>query len=204
MGTCPSCGYGVSDGDTRCPQCGRAVKAAAAPNLPLPPPPALAPPPGAPAPLPAPPPYVAATPPPGVMPPPDVMPPPGLMPPPGVMPPPMPPPWIRPRVQLTGGQKTLRFFGGIGLGLIPLALVLFGVGGAITGIGQFGGTPSNILSYLALAAGIADFVLMIIFLVSERYRWVGYGLLAVLVGLPVIAAVGCVVILAGLSASRRP
>jgi hypothetical protein len=116
----------------------------------------------------------------------------------------MPPPWTRPRVQLTGGQKTLRFFGGIGLGLIPLALVLLGVGGVFAGAGQFGGVLSTILSYLALATGIADFVLMIIFLVSERFRWVGYGLLAVLVGLPIIAAVGCVVILVGISATSHP
>lgn len=105
------------------------------------------------------------------------------------------PPVPFPQPQLTTGQKTARFFLGIGLGFVPIliALAIGLVSGAV------GGDVANVLNTLVFLVpcglGLALLGLMIYFLTQPRFRFIGYGLLTVIVALPIIAAVSCIVLL---------
>jgi hypothetical protein len=116
----------------------------------------------------------------------------------------MTPPIQFPQPQLTTGQKTGRYFIGIGLGFAPLILgaIIFiasaAIGGSL-GSSDVGGVISTILGFVPLLLGLGGLGLMIYFLTQERFRAIGYGMLTVIVALPVIAAVGCIVILTQLS-----
>jgi hypothetical protein len=106
-----------------------------------------------------------------------------------------PPPLPFPQPQLTTGQKTGRFFIGIGLGFVPLLVAL----GIVLIAGGIGGNVASALYSVAIYApcllGLGFLGLMIYFLTQPRFRFIGYGMLTVLVALPVIAAVGCIVII---------
>lgn len=95
-----------------------------------------------------------------------------------------------------GKQSSREYFIGIGIGFVPLVLALVSIGGlfAGTGIGStlFGtGLGIAILFYVAL------FVASIICLCIERSRYVGYGLLTMVVAIPVISFIGCLVSITG-------
>jgi len=189
MTHCPSCGHENPEGAHVCAQCGRALTFVSFEGQPhgLPERPAqpdqrseasaqLSPPPSIP-------PFQS----PGAMPPPPA---PGPY---SGMRPMSPIPFPQP--QLTTGQKTGRYFIGIGLGCAPVLILL----ALVLGSGIIGGSVVSALGAAAplvpCALGIGFLGLMIYFLTQERYRQIGYGMLTVLVALPVIAAVGCVVIL---------
>jgi len=191
MAHCPSCGHENPDGARICAQCGRALTFAAFEGRPperpaqpeqstgagaeLPPPPPV-------------PPFQA----PGAMPPP-----PGLYS--GMSPMSPPPPLPFPEPQLATGQMIGRYFIGIGLGFAPVLILV----ALVLGTGAIGGSVGNALGaafpLVPCLLGIGFLGLMIYFFTQERYRPIGYGMLTVLVALPVIAAVGCVVILTNLN-----
>jgi hypothetical protein len=82
------------------------------------------------------------------------------------------------------------YFIGIAAGSPPLILTLiaFGI------INNAGGWTANLLiaaSVLYLLAWIATIVCLAI----ERVRFVGYGLLTMVLGIPVVAFLGCIVII---------
>lgn len=197
---CPSCGTPNAPDATYCATCGRplasaqpADQAAARPPTAesataLPPPPAQP----VPAPLSVPPP--AAAPPPVAYPPPPPLP--------GGYPVPMAPvPFPRDR-PLSSGQKTGQFFGGLGLGLASfVAIVLLTILANSLFFSLFGGNGTGITPYIPIALFLAFIGMMAYLLAKPRSHFLGYGLLAALVALPVIAVVGCVVII---SLASRP
>jgi hypothetical protein len=97
-----------------------------------------------------------------------------------------------------GKQSSREYFIGIGIGFVPLVLALVSIGGLFagtgTGIGSilFGtGLGIAVLLYVAL------FVASIICLCIKRSRYVGYGLLTMVVAIPVISFIGCLVSITG-------
>jgi hypothetical protein len=92
-----------------------------------------------------------------------------------------------------GPRKGRQYLLGLGLGLIPLLLFFLSIGLA------FNSGSSNVVSVLLLASlllYIASIIAMIICLVNQNVRFVGYGLLTTVLASPVIGVVGCVVIVA--------
>lgn len=118
-------------------------------------------------------------------------------PPPPSFPPPAPVPFPQP--ELSAGQKTGRYFIGIGLGFVPvlvalaLALISGSLGGGVATV------LSNVTVFLPCLLGLGFLGLMIYFLTQPRFRFIGYGMLTVLVALPVIAVAGCILILSNSS-----
>ncbi len=116
-------------------------------------------------------------------------------------PPPRPPLPLRPPLY-TRQQWRNRYLLGLGLGAIPVLIIM-----AYLGTGAAGRFPSPLLSALGtilLMTGIlyvASFIGMIVCLSIERLRPIGYGLLTMVVAGPIIAAVSCV---AALSLASRP
>lgn len=106
---------------------------------------------------------------------------------------PVPIPLERP---LTSGQKTGQFFGGLGLGLAGFVAIVLITILAANSLGPVLGQSSGFLALVPIALFVGFIVAMSVLLANPRARWLGYGLLAALVALPVIAVVGCVVILA--------
>jgi len=95
-----------------------------------------------------------------------------------------------------GKQSSREYFIGIGIGFVPLILALVSIGGlsASTGIGSalFGtGLVIAVLLYIGLL------VASIICLCIDRSRYVGYGLLTMVVAIPVISFIGCLVSITG-------
>jgi hypothetical protein len=189
MAHCPSCGHENPDGARVCAQCGRALTFVSFEGQPPDPSERPAQSTGAGAELP-PPPFQA----PGAMPPPPA---PGPYS--GMRPMSPPPPLPFPEPPLTTGQMTGRYFIGIGLGFAPVLILV----ALALGTGAIGGGVGNALGaafpLVPCLLGIGFLGLMIYFFTQERFRPIGYGMLTVLVALPVIAAVGCVVILSNSS-----
>lgn len=176
MQQCPSCGYSNPAGEALCAQCGRPLAAEGATALP--PPPVAATPMGSaiiPPPLPTP--FVPEPLPPGSIP---------IGVPYGV---PIP---LHP--QEPRGRSTSFFFLGLGLGIVAAILSIYGV--STLSSAQFG-YGSGGLWYLGCIPAVAALVGMIVCLSIRKVRFIGYGLLAVIVGSPVIFAVGCILILSG-------
>ena len=95
-------------------------------------------------------------------------------------------------------QSSREYFIGIGIGFVPLVLALVSIGGLFSGTGSsigsvlFGtGLGIAILLYVAL------FVASIICLCIERSRYVGYGLLTMVVAIRIISFIGCLVSITG-------
>ena len=105
---------------------------------------------------------------------------------------PVPFPTVRP---LSGGQKTGQFFGGLGLGLLGFAAIVLATILAVNLLGPVLDGSSGFIALLPIALFVGFIVVMALTLSNARVRWLGYGLLTALVSLPVIAVVGCVVIL---------
>lgn len=105
---------------------------------------------------------------------------------------PVPFPLERP---LSGGQKTGQFFGGLGLGLAGFAAIVLVTIIASNLLGPVLGQSSGSIALVPIALFVGFIVVMAIMLSRPRVRWLGYGLLAALVALPVIAVVGCIVII---------
>lgn len=97
---------------------------------------------------------------------------------------------------LTSGQKTGQFFGGIGLGLAGFAaIVILTILTNQVAYSLAAGNGTNITPYVAIVLFLALIGVMAYLLAKPRVRWLGYGVLAAIVALPVIAVVGCIVIL---------
>lgn len=105
---------------------------------------------------------------------------------------PVPFPTERP---LSGGQKTGQFFGGLGLGFAGFAAIVLLTIVAANLLGPVLAQSSGFIALIPLALFVGFIVVMAITLSKARVRWLGYGLLTALVSLPVVAVVGCVVIL---------
>ncbi len=91
---------------------------------------------------------------------------------------------------LTQVEKQRQYFLGLVLGLIPLIIFLVGFGLVI-------GTPGSFFIYAIFASAILyiiEFIVTIVFLVIDRLRFVGYGLLTAFLATPIIAVAGCLVI----------
>ena len=95
---------------------------------------------------------------------------------------------------LTQQEKRWQYFLGLGFGLIPtiVFLVTFGIAAqqGQNGLGTFifGGLAAILLYFVEL-------IVTIVCLVIERVRFVGYGLLTAFLASPVIAYIGCMVII---------
>jgi len=99
------------------------------------------------------------------------------------------------RVQRSPRNATGQFFLGLLLGLIPAVLVIAAIGLAYGNSVSSGNIVTDGL-IAALVLYAASFIAMIVCLIPERTRWIGYGLLAAVVSSPVIAFIGCVVVIA--------
>ena len=112
-------------------------------------------------------------------------------------PPPMAPvPFPAAERQQSGGQKTGQFFGGLGLGLAGFAaIVLVTILANSAFFSLAGGNGTNFTPFVAIVLFLALIGVMTYLLARPRTRWLGYGVLTAVVALPVIAVVGCVVIL---------
>ncbi len=196
MRTCSHCGHGNGEGASLCMRCGQPLlrlsfvsdtgpgggsgepvppDGAPPESAELPPPPARSTPPDQPS-------FPSAFPPPG---------PAAYGPPAGMAPLPFPAP------ELSTGQKTGRYFIGIGLGFVPL-LVLVAILLIAGGLGANGNVVNAIYTtaiYAPCLLELGALGLMIYFLTQQRFRFIGYGMLTVLVALPVIAAVACIVLI---------
>ncbi|MGO8950158.1 MAG: hypothetical protein ACLQUY_21380 [Ktedonobacterales bacterium] len=109
-------------------------------------------------------------------------------------PPPMPP--TLPAAPPPPQRGFLRaYLIGLGVGLIPLVLVMIGIGQVISS--SRGGPANSFLSYLFLLGIVlylAEIIAMIVLLVMSRTRPIGYGLLTMVVISPIVFAVGCTVL----------
>lgn len=91
----------------------------------------------------------------------------------------------RPR-PIRGASHALRYFEGLGIGLIPLALFFLSL--------RSSGPLGSVAGFLY----IAQIVAAIICLVFSRTRFIGYGLLTLVILAPPIAfQIGCMVSLQG-------
>jgi hypothetical protein len=97
-----------------------------------------------------------------------------------------------PRPALSGAEKTGRYFLGIGLALLP-AILTFGLMALLGGL--FNGTAATALGFVVPLLFLAALVYMIYALTQERLRFIGYGMLTVLVAAPVVVAVACIILL---------
>jgi len=93
-----------------------------------------------------------------------------------------------------GKQSSREYFIGIGIGFVPLILALVSIGGLSAGIGSALFSTGLVIAVL-LYVGL--FVASIICLCIERSRYVGYGLLTMVVAIPVISFIGCLVSIIG-------
>ncbi len=90
-------------------------------------------------------------------------------------------------------RSSWQYFLGLGIGLVPLILALIGIGGLSTA----GKAAVNILSGVVvyacpLYAGL--FVVSVVCLAIKRIRFVGYGILTMVIAIPVISFIGCLVL----------
>ncbi len=92
----------------------------------------------------------------------------------------------------SGPSFAKQFWLGIGLGSIPLIVTLLCIGALL------GGAATNSLSGILLIASFALyaalFVAAIVCLTIRSVRFVGYGLLTMVIVIPVVAFIGCIVI----------
>lgn len=79
-----------------------------------------------------------------------------------------------------------QFFIGLGIGLIPLIL-------AMISLGTNGPSISGPLLIIALILYSFELVATIVFLVIQRVRFIGYGLLTLFLISPVVFYIACVV-----------
>lgn len=171
MQSCPSCGHANPAGSPQCAQCGRSLVTDAAASLPP-----------------------AGTPTASAVPPPPVPFPGGPVPvPPGAVPYGVPIPMHPP---VPRGHNVGFFFLGLGAGILAVLLAIFGT--SYLSSSQYGFSAPG-LTYLGCIPAVAALVGMIVCLSIRKYRFIGYGLLAVVVGAPVIFAISCIVILSGSS-----
>jgi ABC-type polysaccharide/polyol phosphate export permease len=95
---------------------------------------------------------------------------------------------------VTPPNRTLQYFLGLGIGLIPL-IVFFVAFGITLGSGSLNSLNIAIpLLLVSLLLYIIELIVTIIFLRREDVRFRGYGLLTAFLATPVIAFVGCTVI----------
>jgi hypothetical protein len=89
-------------------------------------------------------------------------------------------------------NRKRQYWLGVAYGAIPL--VIFLISGALLRLSQYGtygiaGTLIGVIGYLALL------VITIIYLFNRERRFIGYGLLTMLLVTPVVAVYGCILIL---------
>ena len=94
---------------------------------------------------------------------------------------------------LTDQQKWRQYFLGLGLGLIPLGIFLVSFGLTLTQ-SQIT-TLLQVIILVAIGLYVIELIVTIVCLVIERVRFVGYGLLTAFLASPVIAYIGCMVII---------
>src|SRR5262249_18022104 len=91
-----------------------------------------------------------------------------------------------------GGRRD--YLIGLGIGLIPLLIAMAGLGGSFNSTGD-ASTIFSILVVAGLVLYLIEFILMIVFLVLDRFRMVGFGLLTMVVASPIVFFIGCVALL---------
>jgi hypothetical protein len=106
---------------------------------------------------------------------------------------------LSPQPPTHNGRKYLL---GLGLGLTPVEFVwlsgIFACGLACLNVYSYSGINnpglSNFFFYAGLILYVVEIVLMIVFLSVRTVRFIGYGLLTMVLIGPVVAVVGCSVI----------
>ena len=93
------------------------------------------------------------------------------------------------------GRKGCQYLLGLGLGFIPLLLILLGLGFAVGGTGSATSNLFGTLGSIGLFLYLAAIIVTIVCLFIREVRFVGYGLLTAVLVSPVAAAVGCVVLI---------
>jgi hypothetical protein len=88
----------------------------------------------------------------------------------------------------TQPSRSLHYFIGIGIGLIPLIL-------ALLVFGNLSGSLPVIFLGTAVIAYLVEVVACIVCLVIERVRFIGYGLLTMVLATPVIVFIACLALL---------
>ena len=90
-------------------------------------------------------------------------------------------------------RSSRQYFIGIGIGFVPLILALIGIGGFIT---RNGSNLFGVTLEIALFLYGGVFIAAIVCLSIKRVRFVGYGLLTMVIATPIISFIGCVVVIA--------
>jgi hypothetical protein len=106
---------------------------------------------------------------------------------------PQPPPAAPVRLPLTSQQKRRQYFLSLGFGFIPVIVLLVTVGIGVQQ-GESGLGTLIFGALLAVLLYIVELITTIVFLVNERRRFAGYGLLTAFLVTPVVAAIGCTII----------
>jgi len=92
--------------------------------------------------------------------------------------------------QKSGGN----YFVGLGLGLIPLLLLIIGIALSF----RFYNPRLSNWFYIPIALDIIALITGLVFLFISRVRWTGYGLLTAALVSPVVTAISCLVIISNI------
>lgn len=82
-------------------------------------------------------------------------------------------------------SHSLHYFIGLGIGLIPLIVALVAVGNIMN-------ASAGITFTVALGLYAVEFAAMIVCLAISRIRFIGYGLLTMVLASPIITVISCV------------
>jgi hypothetical protein len=93
-------------------------------------------------------------------------------------------------------EHTKQYFQGLGFGLIPLVVFLVVVGIIKSGLTPSADVTGQLIALIAcLLLYLAEFIVMVVFLVGAERRFIGYGLLTAVLITPIAGSIGCIVII---------
>ena len=102
------------------------------------------------------------------------------------------PPQLPPQGRPVGQLNRRNYFIGIGVGAIPLIVALAGIGTLINANGKDPNvTIGSFLIFAAVALYLVSLIAMIVCLVVDPLRSIGYGLLTTVIATPIIAGIAC-------------
>lgn len=89
-------------------------------------------------------------------------------------------------------RKTLQFFLGLGVGLLPVLFLFLTIGSANSASNR---DVTTVLADSGIVLSIVAFIAMIACLIIPRVRFVGYGLLTIVLLSLIVGCISCVVII---------
>ncbi|HEY5002460.1 MAG TPA: hypothetical protein VII61_04870 [Ktedonobacteraceae bacterium] len=92
-----------------------------------------------------------------------------------------------------GRSYAKQFWLGIGLGSLPLVVALICIGTLLGSAAA--NSVGGILLIVSIVLYVVLFVAAIVCLTIRKVRFVGYGLLTMVIAIPVIAFIGCIVVI---------